>query len=213
MRILEWDEHHWVATGGHHAAGQANYCVMVAANFHLIAQPKPGGDVRDRLIVATCNLAPRDQLRWPTRCSRFACRNAHDHGAHILFTSSDLHGQVGHIGGLCDARQGADAAPQVIRDAGRLGIRAQGIFLYHPQVGTTVVQQHLTVIDHAAIHTRHGQRDADQQAQADARKDEFPPSMKDVTSGQAYHGETPGRRSTMLIRLLALSVFSLYSTT
>jgi hypothetical protein len=67
----------------------------------------------------------------------------------------------------------------------------------------------LAVVHHAAINAGHGQRDADQQAQAQAGEDELAPGMQDVAAGQADHGATPAIRSTTLTRLRAVSAFSL----
>jgi hypothetical protein len=41
LRVLERDEHHRVAAGGHHAPRQPDHGVLVAADAHAVAQAKP----------------------------------------------------------------------------------------------------------------------------------------------------------------------------
>jgi hypothetical protein len=78
--------------------------------------------------------------------------------------------------------------------------------LHHPQVGAAVVEQHVRVVDHAAVDAGHRQRHADQQAQADAGEHELAPRMQDVAAGQADHGWRPASDSTTLMRLPALEL-------
>ena len=189
---------------------------MVAPDLHDLAQAKAAGQVGDGLVVAAGDLAAGGELRRPARRPGAAGGDADDHGAHVNtratwlgFSPADLHGQVGDIGRLRDARHGADAAPQVVGDARGLGVGAEGVALHHPQVGAAVVEQDPAVVDHAAIDAGHGQGDADEQAEPDAGEDELAPGVQDVAPGQADHGATPGRRSTTLIRLPAPSAFSL----
>lgn len=87
--------------------------------------------------------------------------------------------------------------------------KAQGVLLYHPQVGTAVVQQRLAVIDHAPVHPGHDQGHADQQPQAHASEDELAPAVQDVAPGQGDHGAAWISRSTTRTRLRAVNGFSL----
>ena len=116
--------------------------------------------------MAVRDLPTGDKLRWPPWCSCLTSSDADHHRTHVLVacigSSCDLHREIGDIGRLCHARHGTDAAPQIIGNAGRFSVGAQGVLLHHPQIRAAVVEQHLAVIDHTAIHTRHRERDADQ---------------------------------------------------
>ncbi len=58
------------------------------------------------------------------------------HRPDFLFPGMDaganLHGQVSDVGGLGDSGHDADAAPEIIGNAGGFGIGAEGVFLHHP---------------------------------------------------------------------------------
>ena len=112
--------------------------------------------------MAAGNAPPRHQV---TRLARLPRLETHHHGAHVGVVFAHLHSEIGDIGGLRHAGHAENAAIHIVANAGRLGIRALGVFLHHPQISAAIVEQHLRVIHHAAIHARHGERDADQQAQ------------------------------------------------
>ncbi len=209
LGILERNEHHRVAAGGHHAPGQPDDGVLIAADGETITQFEAGGDVGHRLVVTARDLASGDQIGRPSGGTHAAGRDADHHGPDIALALAYLHGQVGHVGGLGDARHREDAAVDVIVEAGRLRVGTQGVLLHHPEVGTTVVEQRLAVIHHAPVHAGHDQGHADQQTQADAGEDELAPGMQDVAAGQADHCGTPGICSTTWMRLCVVSAFSL----
>jgi hypothetical protein len=50
LRVLERDEDHRVAAGGHHAPRQADHFVIVAADADAFAQLETGLDVGDGLV-------------------------------------------------------------------------------------------------------------------------------------------------------------------
>ncbi len=113
--------------------------------------------------MAPCHLATSRQIGRPAwHSADLPGSHPHHHRAHILLPFSYLHGQIGNIGGLCNPRHGPDTAIEIIIDTGRLGIGAQRIALYHPQVRTTVVQQSHAVIHHPPVDTGHNQCDAQQ---------------------------------------------------
>lgn len=55
LRVVQPDEDHRVAAGGHHAPGQSDDGAVVAADAQGVAQTKAGGDVGHGLVVP-----PRD---------------------------------------------------------------------------------------------------------------------------------------------------------
>ena len=166
LGILERNEHHRVAAGGHHAPGQADHGVIVAADADAVAQCEAGFHVGHRLVMAAGDAPARHQI---ARLARLAGLEAHHHGAHVGVAFAHLHGEIGDIGGLRHAGHAENAAIDIVANAGRFGIGALGILLHHPQIGAAVVEQHLGVVHHAAIDARHGERHADQQAQAPDR--------------------------------------------
>ncbi len=210
LRILERNEHHRVAVGRDHAPRQPDHGVAIAADLQGVAQFEAAGDVGHRLVMAAGDLPSGHQIRRPARAAGAVGGDAHHHGAHIarlaVIRSAHLHGEVGDVVGAGHAGHGGDAAPGVVIQTGRFGVRPLRVFLHHPQIGAAVVEQHHGIVDHAAVHPGHDQGDADQQPQADAGEHELAPGMQNVASGQADHGETPGMRSTMLMWLRALSV-------
>ena len=213
LGILEWNEHHRVAAGRHHAPGHPYHGVIIATDCKAVAHLETGGYIDHCFVVSTCYLAPGDQVGWPAGCcARTAGRDADHHRAHFILRATDLHGQIGHVCSLGYPRHGQKRAIYVIVDAGRFRIGTEGVLLYYPEVGATVVQQCLAVINHAPVDPGHYQGNTDQQAQADAGKDEFSPGVENIATGQADHRDTPGMVSNTLIRLRAVNDFSLYTT-
>ena len=115
-----------------------------------------------------------------------------------------LDGEVGGVARFRHARDAGNAAPDIVADAGWLGVGPQRALLHHPEIGAAVVDQHLAVVDHAAIDAGHGQGDADEQPQPDSGENEFPPVMKDVTPRQADHRRPRASGSTIRIRVRAV---------
>ena len=93
-----------------------------------------------------------------------------------------LHRQISHITRFPYPWHTQQIFGYIIMHAGGFGIRPQGVLLHHPQIGTRILDQHARIIHHAAVHTRHGQCHADQQAQTDAGENEFSPSMQNVAA-------------------------------
>ena len=178
----------------------------MAADAQRVADLEAGLHVGHRLVVVARDVAARHQ---ETRLTGLAGLEAHHHGAHLGVALAHLHREVGDVGGARHALHAAHGAVGVVAQAGRFGVGALRVFLHHPQVGAAVVQQHARIVDHAAVDARHRQRHADQQAQAEAREHELGPRMQDVAAGQADHGWRPASDSTTLMRMPALSSFSL----
>jgi hypothetical protein len=178
----------------------------MAADAQRVADLEAGLDVGHRLVVVARDVAARDQK---TRLARLARLKPDHHGAHIGVALAHLHGEVGDVGGARHALHAAHGAVGVVAQAGRLGVGTLRVFLHHPQVGAAVVEQHVRVVDHATVDAGHRQRHADQQAQAEAREHKLGPRMQDVAAGQADHGWRPASDSTTLMRVPALSSFSL----
>ena len=192
LRILQGNENHRIAAGRDHSSGQADHGVVVAADPQAVTKRKPGGDIGDRFVMAAGDLASGDENRWPTGRAGLSRRDAGDHRAHVPLTLAHLHGEIGNAGRASYARHSANAAPDIVVEARRLGIGAEGVFLHHPEIGAAVVEQGLGVIHHAAINAGHGQGDPNQQPKPHAGKDEFTPGVHDVAAGQADHRFTPG---------------------
>ena len=209
LRVLERDEYHGVAAGRDHAPCEPDHGVGVAPDLDALSQRQPAGDVGHGLVVAARDVAPCHQIGRPARCACLARRDADHHGAHVVAILAHLHGEVGDIGRLQHPGQRHNAAPGAVVHAGWLGIGAQRALLHHPDVGTAVVQQRAAIVHHAAVHTGHGQRHANQQAQADTGEDKLAPGMQDVAPSQADHRAAPAMRSTTLSVLRAFSTFSL----
>lgn len=78
--------------------------------------------------------------------------------------------------------------------------RGRGCPAAPPEIGAAVVEQHIGVVDHAAVDPGHGESHADQKSQADAGEDKLARGMEDVTSGEADHGRLPSSAGSILIR-------------
>ena len=203
--IFERNEDHRVTAGGHHAPGQPDHGVVIAADLDTITEFESGGDVGHGFVVTTGDLASGDQITGLSGLPRTSGHHADHHGAHILFALTHLHGQIGDIGRASHTRHAENAAIHDRRTDWTTRHRGPGCLLHHPQIGAAVVEQHLGVVHHAAVDACHGQRHADQQPQSHAGKDELAPGMQNVASRQTDHGDTPSRRSTILMRLRAVS--------
>jgi hypothetical protein len=99
-----------------------------------------------------------------------------------------LHGEVGDVAGLRHAFQPEQRAIEVVRHGGRFGERPQGVLLHHPDIGVDGMQQHLGVVDHAAVHAGHGQRHPDQQAQPQPGQQIAFQVVDDVAPREVNHG-------------------------
>ncbi len=198
LRVLERDEDHRVAAGRHHPPRQTDHDVVVPANTNAVANREAGAHVRHRFVVTACHTPTGNQVERFTGLTR---HEADDHGAHVRRAAADLHREVGHVGGLRDARQPEQTAIDVVVHAGGLGIRAERVLLHDPDVGAAVVEQHLGVVDHAAVDACHGERDADEQPEPQPRQDELAPRVQDVPAGQADHGAAPRSAGTTVTRL------------
>jgi hypothetical protein len=198
LRVLEGYEDHRVAARGHHPPRQSHHDVLVPANANPIPDCEPGAHIRHRFVVTAGHTPSGNQV---PRLARLARHETDDHGAHVRPASANLHREIRHVGRLCNARHPEQTAIEVVVQAGRLGVRAQGVLLHDPQIGATVVEQHLGVVHHAAIDTGHGERHTDQEPQAQAGEDELAPGVQDVPAGKADHGAAPRSAGTTVTRL------------
>ena len=106
LRVLERDEHHRVAARRHHAPGQPDHGVVVAADAQRVAELEAGLHVGHRLVVVARDVAARHQ---ETRLAGLAGLEAHHHGAHVGVALAHLHGEVGDVGGARHALHAAHA--------------------------------------------------------------------------------------------------------
>src|SRR5690606_23569272 len=132
--------------------------------------------------------------------------DADNHAPYIPLAPAHLHRLVRDVGGARDAGNRGDRAPGVVVHARRLGVRAERVALDHPQVGAAAAEQYPRVIDHATVDAGHGQRRPDQEPESDPGEDELSPRLQDVATREADHGDTPGTRSTTVIRVRVLSI-------
>ena len=97
---LQRHEDHRVAARRHHAPGQADHRVLVAADADAFVQPEPGPDIGDRLVVRARDRAPGHEVAGLARMPRL---EADQHHAHVAAFVLDLHRQIGDVAGLRDA--------------------------------------------------------------------------------------------------------------
>ena len=188
LRVTQRDEHHRIAAGRYHPLGQANHGVAVAANPDRVAKLKAGFDIGYRFVMGAFQRATGDQV---TRLAGFTGPNPDQHRPNLVAGVFNLQGQISDIGGPQHPRQAPQAAIEIIAQAGRLGIRAEGVLLHHPQIRAAVGQQRLAVIHHPAIDAGHRQSHADQQAQAHPGEGVFAPGVENVPTRQTDHGRPP----------------------
>ena len=213
LGVLQWDEHHGVPARRDHAPRQADHFIGVPPYPDLVADPKARGRVRHRLVVVPGDLPPRREVCGLPRREDVALGDAHDHGPDVLLPPQHLGGEVRDVGRPRHARHGRHAPVDVVVDARRLGIGADGVLLDDPQVRPAAVEEDHGVIRHPPVDAAHGQGDADEKAEPHPREDELAPPVENVPPGQIDHPSAPPTRSTTFTRDRPVSAFSLYTTT
>jgi len=160
----------------------------VAADAYRIADGEAGLLVGDRLVMTAQQGAAGDHLGGFTQGAGL---DAGQHDANIPTLHLNLHGQVGDIGRFGHAGQAGQGSVDIISNRRGFGPGAEGVLLYHPQVGARGGDDGAPIGDHAAIDAGHGQGDADQQAEPDAGEEEAAEVMADVAGGEIDHCLSP----------------------
>lgn len=140
---------------------------------------------------------PRDELGWLAGQQHLLQLDAHQHHPQVALRMAHLQGQVDRIRRCLHARQRRQAGAQIVRQGRGFGLGTQRVLLDHPQIGAAAIEQGLRVIHHAAIHARHGQRDPQQQAEAESGEEEAAPCVRDIAAGEADHGSGSSRTSSV----------------